>query len=49
MSAEVPLMRTCSSLASYLKTLESEKVAQLFNYPATCLAIFRQVVLDWSF
>ncbi len=42
-SESVPLLRTCSNLASYLRTLEQDRVAELFRHPATCLALFREL------
>ena len=34
---------SCSTLNSYLKTLESETLSELYNHPATCLAVFREL------
>lgn len=31
----------CKNLHDYLKTLPSEVLDQLYNHPATCLAVFR--------
>ncbi len=43
MASSSEVLRTCANLASYLKTLAPEKVAELFLHPATCLALFRWV------
>ena len=34
---------SCSTLNSYLKTLQSETLSELYNHPATCLAVFREL------
>ena len=34
---------SCSTLISYLKTLEEETLSDLYNHPATCLAVFREL------
>ncbi len=41
--SDVPLLRTCSSLADYLKTLRADQVSGLFRHPATCLALMREL------
>ena len=33
----------CSTLISYLKTLDGSTLQQLYNHPATCLAVFREL------
>ena len=33
----------CSTLISYLKTLDAFTVTELYNHPATCLAVFREL------
>ena len=33
----------CSTLISYLKTLDRTTLQQLYNHPATCLAVFREL------
>ena len=33
----------CKNLHDYLKTLPSEVLDQLYNHPATCLAVFREL------
>lgn len=33
----------CKNLHDYLKTLPSEVLDQLYNHPATCLAVFRSL------
>ena len=32
---------SCGTLIAYLKTLDSSTLHQLYNHPATCLAVFR--------
>ena len=34
---------SCSTLISYLKTLQGETLSDLYNHPATCLAVFREL------
>ena len=34
---------SCSTLISYLKTLQGETLSELYNHPATCLAVFREM------
>ncbi len=34
---------SCSTLISYLKTLDEETLSDLYNHPATCLAVFREL------
>lgn len=34
---------SCSTLISYLKTLDTSTLQQLYNHPATCLAVFREL------
>ncbi len=33
----------CSTLIAYLRTLPGETLAELYNHPATCLAVFREL------
>lgn len=33
----------CSTLISYLKTLDEFTLTELYNHPATCLAVFREL------
>lgn len=40
-SSHKPLV--CKNLQDYLKTLSKETLDKLYNYPATCLAVFRYV------
>ena len=42
MSASAKLLE-CSTLISYLKTLQSETLSELYDHPATCLAVFREL------
>ena len=35
----------CKNLHHYLKTLPSDVLDQLYNHPATCLAVFRYFTL----
>lgn len=34
---------SCSTLISYLKTLDGETLTELYDHPATCLAVFREL------
>jgi transcription initiation factor TFIIH subunit 4 len=34
---------SCSTLISYLKTLDAETLSELYDHPATCLAVFREL------
>ena len=34
---------SCSTLISYLKTLDVETLTDLYNHPATCLAVYREL------
>ena len=34
----------CKNLHHYLKTLPSDVLDQLYNHPATCLAVFRYLL-----
>ncbi|RXG72995.1 General transcription factor IIH subunit 4 [Armadillidium vulgare] len=40
-SSHKPLV--CKNLQDYLKTLSKETLDKLYNYPATCLAVFREL------
>ena len=35
----------CKNLHHYLKTLPSDVLDQLYNHPATCLAVFRYFII----
>ena len=37
------ILLSCSTLMSYLKTLHAETLSELYNHPATCLAVFREL------
>ena len=37
------VLLSCSTLMSYLKTLDPETLSELYNHPATCLAVFREL------
>lgn len=41
--AQQKALLSCSTLISYLKTLDSETLSDLYHYPATCLAVFREL------
>ena len=39
----------CKSLQGYLKSLPKETLNKLYNFPATCLAVFRCVTIIYNF
>ena len=41
-SASAKLLE-CSTLIAYLKTLDAVTLSELYNHPATCLAVFREL------
>lgn len=41
--SQASALLSCSTLISYLKTLDSDTLSDLYNHPATCLAVFREL------
>ena len=41
--SQAKALLSCSTLISYLKTLDAETLSDLYNHPATCLAVFREL------
>ena len=39
------LLSSCSKLTDYLRTLPKEVFASLYTHPATCMAVFRWVII----
>ena len=37
------ILLNCSTLISYLRTLDREVLSELYSHPATCLAVFREL------
>ena len=38
------ILLNCSTLISYLRTLDREVLSELYSHPATCLAVFRYAI-----
>ena len=44
-TSSTSILLNCSTLISYLKTLPQDVLSDLYGHPATCLAVFRWVLI----